>query len=103
MQNQFFEEEREKYRKRKPSSKSKAKAKTNHKHTYEDCLLLKKGHPHKAMYCSICGKISNAQFLVVEEYNCGYRALSDTEILEKYKNLVRFEVDCIFQKYVELS
>lgn len=55
------------------------------------------------MFCSVCGKISNAQFFVVEEYNCGYRALSDAEIFDKYKDLVRFEVDSIFQKYVELS
>lgn len=63
MQNQFLEEEREKYRKRKPSSKSKAKAKTNHKHTYEDCLLLKKDIHTRLCFVVFAGKSAMHSFL----------------------------------------
>lgn len=45
-----------KYRKQKPS-KSKSTSKSDHKHQYEDCLLVNdENHPHKAEYCTICGK-----------------------------------------------
>ena len=53
-----FNDEIPKYRKKK-SSVSSASKKSKHKHIYKDCLLIMENGPHKAQYCTICGKIGN--------------------------------------------
>ncbi len=92
-----------KYRKKKPSVSSSSK-KSKHKHTYRDCLLISENRPHKAEYCAICGKIGNIELFETEKVDTGYgksyRMLTDTEIYDKYKNIVKFEIESVFQKYV---
>lgn len=56
--------------------------------------------PHKAQYCTICGKIGNIEFFETEKVNGGYRMLTNAEIYNKYKNIIKFEIESIFQKYV---
>lgn len=94
-----YNDEIPKYRKKK-SSVSSASKKSKHKHIYKDCLLITENNPHKAQYCTICGKIGNIEFFEAEKVNGGYRMLMDTEIYDKYKNVIKFEVESIFQKYV---
>ena len=93
----------QKYRKKKPSVSSTSK-KSKHKHMYRDCLLVAENRPHKAQYCTICGKIGNIEFFETEKVDTGYgkayRMLTDTEIYDKYKNIVKFEIEFVFQKYV---
>ena len=93
-----------KYIKKKESSTSKSNIKSKHKHEYVDCLLVASGgaHPYPASYCKICGKINHSSPLeVCEKTESGYRRLlSSEEILEKYKDLERIEIDSYWQKYV---
>lgn len=100
MVSQIFQEENERYKKRKGSSVSKAKVKAKHKHTYEDCLLFENGKPNKATYCSICGKIDDVKVFDFVRISGGYRVLSEDEVLEKYKDLKKFEVESVFQKCI---
>lgn len=88
-----------KYRKKKPSVSISSK-KSKHKHIYKDCLLIAENRPHKAKYCIVCGKIGNTEFFETEKVNGGYKMLTDAEIYDKYKNIERFEIESIFQKYV---
>lgn len=97
-----FNDEIPKYRKKK-SSVSSASKKSKHKHIYKDCLLIMENGPHKAQYCTICGKIGNIEFFETEKVNGGYRMLTDTEIYNKYKNIIKFEIESVFQKYVVIS
>ena len=94
-----YNDEIPKYRKKK-SSVSSASKKSKHKHIYKDCLLIMENGPHKAQYCTIWGKIGNIEFFETEKVNGGYRMLTDTEIYNKYKDIIRFEIESIFQKYV---
>ena len=98
-----FENEIAKHIKKKASSTSKAKTKSKHKHEYVNFLLIENGEPHKAAYCKICGKIGDVKFM--ELIRCGnntYRKLHDTEIFEKYKDLVQIEVDSLWQKFIPI-
>ena len=93
-----------KYKKKKESSISKSRTKSKHKHQYKECLLIHQGSPHRAKYCMICGKIGNVKFQETEKLEAGYyRALSDDEIYEKYKNLERIHILDIFQKYISIQ
>ena len=94
-----FNDEIPKYRKKK-SSVSSASKKSKHKHINKDCLLIMENGPHKAQYCTICCKIGNIEFFETEKVNGGYRMLTDTEIYNKYKNIIKFEIESVFQKYV---
>lgn len=94
-----FNDEIPKYRKKK-SSVSSASKKSKNKHIYKDCLLIMENGSHKAQYCTICGKIGNIEFFETEKVNGGYRMLTDTEIYNKYKNIIKFEIESVFQKYV---
>ena len=94
-----YNDEIPKYRKKK-SSVSSASKKSKHKHIYKDCLLIMENGPHKAQYCTICGKIGNIEFFETEKVNGGYRMLTDTEIYNKYKDVIRSKIESIFQKYV---
>lgn len=100
----MIDEEIGKYKKKKESNISKSKRKSNHKHEYKDCLLIdKENKPHKSKYCSICGKIYDVKFFETEKSEYGYRVLDDDEVFKKYKDLERFYVDSIWDKYVILS
>ena len=94
-----------KYIKKKESSVSKSKVKSKHKHEYVDCLLVKDNdRPYKATYCKICGKIGNINFFETERTENGYfRILDNDEVFEKYKDLERFYIDDVWQKYVVLN
>lgn len=89
-----------KYRKKRNSSISSSKSKSSHRHEYSPCLLMEKGKPHKAEYCVICGKINNVKFVECTKLDGRYMMIHDEEILEKYRELPRFEVESIFDKYV---
>ena len=93
-----------KYRKKKPS-KSKSSRKANHKHQYEDCLLVdEENRPHKAQYCTICGKINNVNvFETMREDGGFYRMLTCDEVFQKYKGLKQFKVKDMWDKYVSIS
>ena len=84
-----YNDEIPKYRKKK-SSVSSASKKSKHKHIYKDCLLIMENGPHKAQYCTICGKIGNIEFFETEKVNGGYRMLTDTEIYNKYKDIFTY-------------
>ena len=101
----YYDNEIPKYIKKKESSVSKSKVKSKHKHEYVDCLLVKdNGHPYKAKYCKICGKIGERNFMEVERTEDGYFRILDTdEVFEKYKGLERFYIDDVWQKYVVLD
>lgn len=99
----MIENEIPKYRKKRNSSTSASKSKSSHRHEYSPCLLMEKGRPHRAEYCGICGKINNLQFFECVPQNGLQRMLQDDEILEKYKDLPKFEVDSIWEKYVPIS
>ncbi len=94
-----YNDEIPKYRKKRPSVSSAGK-KSKHKHIYKECLLIAENNPHKAKYCTICGKIGDMEFFESEKVNGGYRMLTDVEVYDKYKNMERFEIESIFQKYV---
>ena len=96
-----YNDEIPKYRKKK-SSVSSASKKSKHKHIYKDCLLIMENGPHKAQYCTICGKIGNIEFFETEKVNGGYRMLTDDEIYDKYKNIEKIEIESIFQKSVAI-
>ena len=101
-----FDNDIPKYIKKKQSSVSKSKEKSNHKHIYKDCLIFKNDSncPHKAKYCEICGKISDLKFYEIERIENGmFRVLDHDEVLEKYKDLEKFCVNSIWDKYVVLS
>lgn len=93
-----------KHKKKKQSSVSKIEKKSRHKHVYADCLLICNESPHKARYCTVCGKIKNIKFSITDpvyrnNYTC-YRMLTDAEIYEKYKNLPQFEITNLWQDKV---
>lgn len=94
-----------KYIKKKESSVSKSKKKSKHKHEYVDCLFVKdNGHPYKATYCKICGKIGERNFMEVEQTEDGYFRILDTdEVFEKYKGLEKIYIDDIWNEYVVLN
>lgn len=94
-----------KHIKKKESSVSKSKEKSKHKHEYVDCLLIENNrYPHKAKYCKICGKIGDFEIFELEEFENGlFRILDHDEVFEKYKDLEKFYVDDIWQKYVILE
>lgn len=98
----YTENEIPKYKKK----SNKTTKKSNHRHDYIDCLLLDKSsnHYHASQYCSICGKIGETKFLESEETPEGYHhILSDSEIVEKYKDYEIKEVEEIFKdRYVAL-
>ena len=108
--NNILDNDIPKYKKKKKSSTSKSKEKSKHKHEYKDCLLIDKktDKPHKATYCSICGKTGEISFFETvpmkhKEYGTVYRLLNTEEIYEKYKNLEKVYVDDIWQKYVSIN
>lgn len=97
-----------KHRKKKPSSTSKSKEKSNHKHEYVECLLINKesNKPYKAIYCKVCGKIYDVKmFETIEINECSNRCrlMNNEEIFEKYKDLEKYYVEDIWQKYVSIS
>lgn len=93
-----------KHRKKKPSSISKSNTKSKHKHEYIECLLIENNRPHRATYCKICGKIGDIKFFETKSYKDGRCVmLNSDEVLEKYKNLEKMEVQDIFQKYVPIN
>lgn len=101
----IIEDEVGKHKKKKESSISKSDRKSKHKHEYKDCLLIDKdNYPHKAIYCEICGKINDVSFFESEKINerC-YKFLNFKEVFEKYKNLEKFYVNSIWDKYVGLD
>lgn len=84
--------------------------KYEHKHTYEDCIITyhyKTTISHESFeitrhekYCTGCGKIDHKRFeedLVKKRIpgtdRHGYSVLSKDELLEKYKELPKFDVD----------
>ena len=97
-------DETSKYRKKK-LSKSKSASKSNHKHQYDDCLLIDgENRPHKAQYCTICGKINNVKVFETEREDGGfYRMLTFDEVFQKYKGLKQFQVKDMRDKYVTIS
>lgn len=97
-------EEIGKYKKRKESNVSKSERKSKHKHKYKDCLLIDHNKPHKAKYCKICGKINDVKFFETKRLdNNRYLMLEDEEIFDKYKELEKFYIDSIWDKYVEIN
>ena len=100
----IIEEEITKYRKKQPSSTSKSKYKSKHKHKYDECVLVDNDNRQcRATYCTRCGKIHNIHFFETVPCECGRRLQNRNEIDERYKNLIRIEVDNIFQKHVNIS
>ena len=79
-----------KHRKKKQSSTSKSSTKSNHKHEYKEVLLIHNDRPHWATVCKICGKIGDLHFC-------------ETEVFEKYKDLEKYYIDDIWQKYVPID
>ena len=93
-----------KYKKKKKSSISKSSEKLKHKHEYIECLLIEKGHPYRAIVCKFCGKIYDIKFFESERCEDGMqRMLDDDEVLEKYKDLEKIEIESVFQKYVPIG
>ena len=88
-----------KYRKKRGSNVSKSREKSKHKHEYKECLLIENNHPHRATYCTICGKIGNVYFFESE----GLTVMSDKEIYSKYHNLEQFKINKLWQKYVQIE
>lgn len=93
------------YKKKKQSSISKSKEKSKHKHEYVDCLLIDRNNcPHRSEYCKICGKISDLKFYETERIENGmFRVLDHDEVLKKYKDLERFYIDSIWDKFIVLN
>ena len=94
------ENEIPKYRKKRNSSTSASKSKSSHRHEYSPCLLMEKGKPHLAEFCGICGKINNVHFGEVKMRGGKTMLLWDEEVLEMYKDLPKFEVESIWEKYL---
>lgn len=93
-----------KYKKKTKSSTSKSSNKSKHKHEYIECLFIKKEHPHRGTYCSICGKIGDIHLFEAERTDEGYyRQLDYDEVFEMYKYLKQIEIENIFQKFVPVS
>ena len=93
-----------KYHKKKQSSTSKSSTKSKHKHEYKPCLLIHNNHPHWATVCKICGKIGNLHFFETEHTEDGYyRSLDNDEVYEKYKDLEKYYIEDIWQKYVPVG
>lgn len=68
--------------------------KSNHKHIYEQVLVHYEDFSTicRADRCTICGKINNVDTgTCVNVENGHYRALTNEEILEKYKDLPLIE------------
>ena len=100
----MIENEIPKHRKKKQSSTSKSNTKSKHKHEYEPCLLIHNRHPHWATVCKICGKINDLHFFEIEHTEEGYyRSLGDDEMFEKFKDLEKYYIEDIWQKYVPIS
>lgn len=96
------------YKKRTDSNVSKIKNKSKHKHQYAD-VLISVG-PSNSLYtgeiCTICGKIKNFRLATGKiEINgkIGCRMLTNEETKEKYKELKKYHIDNLFQKYVKLE
>ena len=105
-----MEEEIAKYKKRKPSNTSKANQKSKHKHSYKPCLIMYPVNNRKYVeilsYCTICGKIGNnitPERKTTSSNNRFQTLFATEEIIEKNKDLSLFELDNMFQKYVELD
>ena len=93
-----------KHRKKKPSSTSKSKEKSKHKHEYKPCLLICDNRPHYATICKICRKIGNLHFFETEHTEQGYyRNLDPDEVYEKHKDLEKYYIEDIWQKYVPVN
>lgn len=106
MNNLKLENDIPKHKKKKNSSTSKSKEKSKHKHEYKDCLLITKERsmPYKAKYCTICGKIGDCCFFeTVPCENGMLMTLNSKEMFEKYKDLEKFHINDIFQKYVSIG
>ena len=86
----MIENEIPKHRKKKQSSTSKSGKKSKHKHEYKEVVLIHNDKPHWATVCKICGKIGDLHFF-------------ETEVLEKYKDLEKYYIDDIWQKYVPID
>ena len=57
-------------------------------------LIDKSNSPHKAQYCTICGKVSNIKYFETEKMtNASYRMLSDKEVFDKFSGIPHFLVD----------
>lgn len=96
-----LDEEIPKHLKKKESNKSRAREKTKHKHVYDVCLLVKDGKPYPASYCILCGKIQTINHINTVKTEEGYsRFLTDEEIFEQYKDVPKFQIESIWQKYV---
>lgn len=97
-------EEIPKHHKKKQSSTSSANKKSKHKHLYKECLLVNDGKPHRAEYCSICGKVGNLHFFESEKTEEGcYRQLNYDEVYEKFSECEKIPVEDIFQRYIPTS
>lgn len=96
----MFEEYDEipKYRKRKNSKSSKA----NHKHKYEKCLFDIDGRLHVGKFCKICGKIGDIEFFqCIKDTESRYsRLMTNEEVEDKFKELPKFKLQNICQKYI---
>lgn len=92
-----------KHKKKKKSSTSKSKNKAKHAHQYKDCLIFENNKPHKATYCTICGKLGDVKMFDTEPCGTGYRMLSAQEILEKYPHIPQFMVNSIWDKFISLT
>lgn len=96
-------EEIPKHHKKKQSSTSSASKKAKHKHLYKECLFIHEGHPHRAEYCSICGKVGNIHFFESEKTEEGYyRQLDYDEVYELYPDLEQIHVHDIFVKHISV-
>lgn len=93
-----------KHKKKKLSSTSKSSTKSKHKHEYKEVLLIHNNKPHWATICKICGKINDLHFFESERIEEGYyRSLDADEVLEKYKDLEKIEIEDIFQRYIPVN
>jgi hypothetical protein len=95
--------------KRRESSISKSNKKADHKHIYKECLLTveDRKRPYRAIYCIKCGKIENIYLTELEKVYVGedmYRCvLGAQEVYDKYKDLEKFSVKDIWQKYLPIE
>ena len=100
----MIENEIPKHRKKKQSSTSKSSTKSKHKHEYKEVLLIHNGRPHWATVCRICGKINDLHFFETERTDDGYhRSLDSDEVFKKFKDLEKYYIEDIWQKYVPVS
>lgn len=104
------------YKKKTQSNVSKSKNKSKHKHIYKECLCEYSFEKYKGLpsiynmrYCTICGKLDSSQYHdTIKEWNSSfnqyvYRALSNEEKLEKYKDLPYIKINNLLQKYIPLT